>query len=373
MTDYEIRGFRPGDREAYLELYGTVFGASPTTEWFEWKYGDGNPYVDEPAVFVAVRGDGDGDLVGARSFFALRMAAGGQRRLALQPADAMVHPEHRRRGLFTEMTTAALDHYADGEPAFCFNFPNPKSLPGNLELGWEVVGEAPTHYRVQDPAALSDGLPSPISAGLRAAASAYYRVRTPDAPDALDLAVSRRDAPVESLAGLYRRAGGDGGGEDAAGDGACDRLHALRDETFYGWRLASPGRTYGTYVGERGGEAVAALVVGRDDRAGAPTVRIIDALAVGEPADRREALEALLASALADHRDAALVADRGGLPPAVRRRFGFRSDAAPPLSAVASASTMVARPVGDAGWTVAGRDLREPDNWRLTFAELDSA
>lgn len=369
MTDYEVRPYRPADREQYLDLYGTVFGASPSPEWFEWKYGADNPYVDEPAIYVAERVDGtaDGEIVGARSFFALRMAVDGERRLALQPSDAMVHPEHRRRGLFTEMTTEALAAYADREPAFCFNFPNPRSLPGNLELGWEVVGELPTHYRVHDPAALSEAVPSPVAAGLRAAASAYYRVRTPGLPRGTSPSVDRRQAPAGTLADLYRRA------PDAGEDDRRNGLHAVRDETFYEWRLASPGRTYDTYVAERDGEAVAALVVGRDSRAGASTVRVLDALAVGGTAARQEAYETLLSAALADHGDAALVAARGGLPRAVLRRFGFHSDAAPPLSAVASTTTMVARPIGDAGWRVAGRDLRELDSWRLTFAELDSA
>lgn len=386
MTDYEVRPFRPADREPYLDLYETVFGARPSAEWFEWKYGTGNPYVDEPPIFVAERtgggvgaeeraGDGDGaggypdgagghpdgDLVGARSFFALRTATGEATRLALQPSDAMVHPDHRRRGLFTETTTAALAHFADREPAFCFNFPNSRSLPGNLKLGWAVVDDLTTYYRVHDPAALAEAVPSPLAPLLRAAARIYNRFRTPTPPGGVDVTVHRRDVPAGTLAAIDRRARDD------------DRLHARRDETFYGWRFDKPGRAYETYVAERGGEPTAALVVGRDDRCGVPTARVLDAPAVGAPADRREARGALLAAMLDDHGDVALVAVRGGLPPALLRRHGFLPDTSLPLSPVTSTSTMVARPLGDADWTVDGRDLRDPDSWRLTFAELDSA
>lgn len=357
MTDDEIRPFRPADRASYLDLYGTVFGAAPDAEWFEWKYGSENPYVDEPAIFVAIR---DGDVVGARSFFALRMATGGTTRVALQPSDAMVHPDHRRRGLFSELTTAALDHYADREPEFCFNFPNPQSLPGNLKLGWTVVGELTTHYRVHDPAALSTAVPSLLEAPLRASAAAYYRFRTPAPAAALDVTVHRQEPPTETLSALYRRSQRDG-------------LHARRDESFYEWRLASPGRTYETYVAERGGEPTAALVIGRDARAGTSTTRVLDALAVGESATRRAAYRTLLATVLAAHDDATLVAVRGGIPVDVLRRFGFLPDTSLPLSLSSSTSTMVARPIGDAGWTVNGSDLRDPESWQLTFAELDSA
>ena len=358
MTDYEVRRFRPADREPYLDLYETVFGASPSTEWFEWKYGAGNPYVDEPPIFVA---EGDGDLVGARSFFALRMATGGTTRLALQPSDAMVHPDHRRRGLFSETTTAALAHFADREPAFCFNFPNPKSLPGNLKLGWEVVDGLTTYYRVHDPAALSEAVPSPLAPLLRAATGTYNRLRTPTPPADVDVTVHRKGVPAGTLADLARRAP------------EADGLHARRDEPFYEWRLDQPGREYETYVAAHGGDPAAALVVGRDDRGGTPTARVIDAPAAGDPADRRAARGALLAAVLDGHDDAALVAVRGGLPAGLLRRHGFLPDTSPPLSPVTSTSTMVARPIGDAGWTVDGDDLRDPDSWRLTFAELDSA
>lgn len=361
MTDYEIRRFQPADRESYLELYETVFGAAPSARWFEWKYGDGNPYVDEPAIFVALRA---GDLVGARSFFALRMTTGETTRLALQPSDAMVHPDHRRRGVFSDLTTAALSHYADRDPAFCFNFPNPKSLAGNLNLGWEVVEDVPTYYRVHDPGATADAGPEPLASALRSAASAYYGFRSPEASAGASVTVRRREeTPAKTLADLASR----------SRDDEEDAISAHRDETFYGWRFESPGRSYETFIADRGGESVAALVVGRDTRSGVLTARVVDAVAVGEPADRRETYVALLRSALDANRDAAIVAVRGGLPADVLRRFGFLPDSSPLLSPVASTSTMVARPIGDAGWSVDGRDLREPDNWRLTFAELDSA
>ena len=361
MTDYEIREFRPDDRDGFLDLYETVFDADRDTAWFEWKYGADNPHFDGTPIYVA---DHDGEVVGARPFFALRMAAGETAHLALQPSDTMVHPDHRRQGLFTRMTTTAVEQYAGSEARFCFNFPNPNSRPGYMKLDWEIAAEPSTHYRLHDPAALADGLPSLAADALEAAASAYYRFRTPEAPTEARLSVRQpRDDPVETLADLYRRSTA----------GSDDPIHAVRDETFYEWRLAAPTRTYETYVAERDGEAVAALVVGRESRAGAPTVRVLDALAVGDAGARRAAYTALLSAMLADHRDTALVAVRGGLPEPVLRRFGFHSDASPPLSAVASTSMMVTRPIGDAGWTVGGRDLREPDSWRLTFAELDSA
>lgn len=356
MTADQVRPYRPSDRSAYLRLYETVFGTERSVDWFDWKYGS-NPYVDEPAIVVAYR---EGDLVGARSFLALPMETGGGRLLALQPADAMVHPEHRREGLFSAMTETALTYYADRDPAFCFNFPNPKSLPGNLELGWETVDELCTYYRIQRPGALLDGAPRPLEAALSAATTAYNGIRSPSTGTS-ELTVRRHAEPPPATL------------ETLADRTAFDGIRAARDGRFYRWRLSAPGPTYETYLARRAGTAVAALVVGHGSRNDVEVVRVLDALAVGDSGARTDAYETLLASLLSDRSDVPLVAVRGGLPTGLLRRAGFVPDTSWPLRAFARPTTLVARPVGDTDWTVHGRGLLDPENWGLSFIELDSS
>ncbi|MFC6726753.1 GNAT family N-acetyltransferase, partial [Halobium palmae] len=77
---YSVRGYEPGDREAFLTLYADVFGKERDATWFDWRY-DG-PYVSQVAMTVAERA---GELVGALPFIGFRLRAGGDTVLALQP------------------------------------------------------------------------------------------------------------------------------------------------------------------------------------------------------------------------------------------------------------------------------------------------
>lgn len=148
--DYTIREYRPEDRNELLSLHRETFGRPAfDEEWFAWKY-ENNPYTDSVPIVIAEHA---GSIVGVRAFFAMAMCAGGDVRLALQPCDTMVQEDHRGRGLFTRMTEYAIKRYTDDEPAFFFNFPNEKSGPGNLKLGWRTVG-LPTHIRIQRPVAI---------------------------------------------------------------------------------------------------------------------------------------------------------------------------------------------------------------------------
>ncbi|MGM0606680.1 MAG: GNAT family N-acetyltransferase, partial [Halobacteriota archaeon] len=143
-TEYTIRPFEDRDRKGFFRLFEHTFGQKKSDEWFEWKYVD-NPYVDHVPMYVA---ELEGELVGARPFFALPIAREGWIGLALQPGDTMVHADHRGQGLFTRMTEAALETYVDSDVDLIFNFPNAKSGPGYRKMGWEVVDRIREFIRV---------------------------------------------------------------------------------------------------------------------------------------------------------------------------------------------------------------------------------
>lgn len=356
---YTVRPFDPDDVDALLDLYRDVFGGDPDREWFAWKYGE-NPYADGPPVVVA---DRDGALVGARPFFALPMRVAGEERLALQPADAMVHPDHRRRGLFTRMTERAIDRYR-GEAAFFFNFPNPNSLPGNRKLGWEVVQDVPTCYRIQDPGALvgsaGDGR-SALAAVLSAGARAYLRAREALAPDPAGITVSRHEAvPADRLAALYRERPPDG-------------IHAARDAEFFEWRFGAAPGSYVTYVAERDGRPRAATIVGDGTHGDAPVAQLVEVLPLVTD-DRTDAVVALLRAVLRDREDrAAVLAPAGPLPEGALAALGFHRRSGL-LARFTDPTAHVVRTLeaDDPSQTVAGLDVRDPDNWHISFAEIDN-
>lgn len=354
---YLIRPFDDGDVEAFLALHSRVFDPDYGREWFDWKYRN-PPYLDHVPIVVAER---DGELTGARPFFALELQVNGEPTLTLQPADTMVHPDHRRKGLFTRMTERALERYRDGEPAFFFNFPNDRSRPGYLKLGWKRVGEVPTYYRVQDPAALTgddaSGWKTLATRVARPLFAGYNRLVDARSRPPPGIRVVGHDAPPPGTFATLGDRGADVG------------IHVHRDERFYRWRFGTPAWDYVAYVARAGGDLLAGMVVGRSRDGSVAKVTDVAPL---PPAVPEDALRSLLARAVRDHAEFPVVA----APPALTRRAaagaGFHSDGRPPLSAVATRTSHVVRAFDD-DWTHNGADLTDPDNWRMTFSERDTS
>jgi GNAT superfamily N-acetyltransferase len=360
---YEIRRYDPADENGVLALDELVWNRDRGADWFAWKYAE-NPYLDHVPVFVAER---DGEIVGARPFMAFRLRAGTETALALQPADTMVHPDHRRQGLFTRMTDRAIEYYAEREPAFFFNFPNEQSYPGYLKLGWRRVGRRTTFYRVQRPGAFavsSGALGRTVERAVAPLARTCYDVCDRTARASRRFTVERhRGVPADLLASLYERR-------------VPDELHALRNAEFYRWRFGGPMWDRRTYVAARGGERVAALVVrSRTTRAGINVVQLAEL----EPSCGgpwwRDASARLFEAAVGEHADADLLSVAvGGLTRRFLARRGFLADDRPPLASLTkSRSTLVVRPTSEFGeWSLNGRDLTRRDSWQLSFAERDT-
>ncbi|WP_255198800.1 GNAT family N-acetyltransferase [Halorarius litoreus] len=365
---YTVRLFEPDDRESYLELYHTVFGGDGA-EWFDWKYGS-NPYVESVPTVVAVS---EGRVVGAKSGMAFQVGRGDETMLAIQPCDTMVHPEFRRRGLYSEMTEYMKSVFADGEPALFFNFPNEATLAGSLKHGWRVVGEVPAHYRIQDPTAfLTDGRRSArleaavrsttaaarsVTAAVRGATRATRRFLT-GGKSPRGISVERHETiPVEALAALYART-------------VPETYHVVRDETFYRWRFGNPRWTYTTYTASRDGRIEAAAIVGQ--RLGdlpRDVVLLTDVLPLAPGWAASDVYEPLLARIVTDYRDAdAIVAPNAALPPAIRRQFGFRANDVFPLSRMTSPAVLVAYSLSEA----VGDDCFEKANWTVEFSDMDT-
>jgi|AntDeeMinimDraft_5_1070356.scaffolds.fasta_scaffold01143_10 GNAT superfamily N-acetyltransferase len=358
-TEYAIREFESGDVEAFLDLHSATFDPDYGPEWFAWKY-QHNPYVDHVPIIVAER---DGVLVGARPFFALDVAVDGERALALQPGDTMVHPDHRRQGLFTRMTETAIEKYSAGEPAFFFNFPNHQSGPGYLKLGWETVGEETTYYRIQNPNALgldeSTAWKSVASTAAGPVLAGYNRLSNVRTRSPEGVTVRRHESvPTETMA-------------DLAASESTNGIHVWRDERFYDWRFDTPAWDYSAYVAERGDEPVAGMVVGTSVESGLRTTKVTDVVPTpdGEATDEQDAL---LHRLIRDYADSDVLAAPSALSRSALGRAGFRSDDRPPLGSVANPTTHVVRSLtGD--WTHNGVEITDPSNWRLTFSEQDTS
>ncbi|WP_266077133.1 GNAT family N-acetyltransferase [Haladaptatus caseinilyticus] len=362
-NEYTVRWYDESDLSGFLSLDNAVFRRHRNERWFRWKYVD-NPYVDHVPVFVV---ENDGKIVGARPFLAFQMRVGSETTLALQPADTMVHPEHRRQGLFTRMTRHAIDYYEDGEPAFFFNFPNQRSRPGYLKLGWQIVGERETYYRIHDPSALfasEKGVHSNLLDLSRPLASGLHGIRRSGTKRSGSYSITRHVGIRESvLTDLYR-------------GNPPGTVHALRDETFYQWRFASPAWERTTYVATRNDEPVAGVVVRtRTTSDGVTVTQLADIVPLVRSEARNRALSRLFERIIDDYADSDLLSvAKGNIPHELLTQFGFVGDTTPPLSWFSNFDCrLVALPLNCDGWSVGGKRLSQRSNWYVGFGERDTA
>lgn len=363
---YTFRRYEPGDAAGFLDLFERIWGERRSEEWVRWRF-EANPYLDHVPMFVAESG---GSIVGTRPFLAFRMAVGDGTALALLTVDTMVHPDHRRRGLFTTTTERALDYYADREPAFVFNQPNADSRPGYRNLGFRELDPMRTYYRVQRPSAFGDRLGVPgATAASRVAdglVTGYHRLRDGRRWRTDDVTVRcRADVATDDLTTLHRRAVPPG-------------ITAHRDEAFYDWRYASPAWSRRTYVAARNGERIAGVLARtRTTAEGVRVTQVADVVPLRGDGGWKRGLAACVERVLADATDADVVsAPARAFPADLASSYGFLGDDGLPLSSVAATDEALcvrSLRTGEGAWRVNGVSLCDPTNWQLTFAERDTA
>lgn len=366
-VDYEVRRLRADDVDAFFDLLDSVAGRDLGREWFRWKFEE-NPYVYHVPVFVAERVGGDEDasghtdseLVAAQPFFVLELSVAGHRHLAMQPCEALVRPDHHGRGLRSRLNDAAVRTYREDTARFVFDFVDEPAGAGYQRLGWERVGDVAAYCRVQDPNIPRE--PTPSGWASRAVQALRTRLGTSGRLSDRRLHIPRdvtvevhESVPAGTLASIEY-------------DTRRTTIHAHRDRRYYGWRFDDPTQSYTTYVAERRGEPVAAVVVAAAGEDG--TAAELTEITPYPREDPHGALEALLRRIVEEHADEPLLAAPAALPKGLAARAGFRPDDRLQLTERASRRTQVVRELGH-GLDVAGVDVADPGNWAVTFADRD--
>lgn len=141
----QIRPYRDQDEPEVLALLVAALGQGPaghrSAEFFRWKHLE-SPF-GRSLMLVC---EADGRIVGLRAFLRWRFDVDGQPVRAVRPVDTATHPDHRGRGIFSQLTLAALEVLGE-EADVVFNTPNEKSLPGYLKMGWRPAGRVPVWVR----------------------------------------------------------------------------------------------------------------------------------------------------------------------------------------------------------------------------------
>jgi GNAT superfamily N-acetyltransferase len=337
--DIAIREMRDDDVPAVVDLLNASLGPAPggvdRRALFEWKH-LGNPFGRSLALVAETS---DGAIAGLRSFLRWRFAApdGGEVH-AVRAVDTATSPAVQRRGIFSRLTTEALERCARDGVDLVFNTPNEKSLPGYLKMGWTEVTRWPMRVRVRRPLPLIRAVVTrKMSSGPNVAPPAG----SPLVPAAEALAMPEVARLVESSA---RPQG---------------HLVTPRSMLYLRWRYATGPMPYHVLFG---GDPVGAVAVVRLRTRG-PAREAVVTEVLAAP-DSRGLLGPLLrdvpAAAGADH--AVLHAGNGWA-------FGAAAEEARYRSTTRAAMTFTVRPVStppDRGW-----DPLDPASWSLTLGDLE--
>jgi GNAT superfamily N-acetyltransferase len=163
-ADLVVRPAGAGDRDAIVALLAVSLGREADDPRFErlfaWKHED-NAFGRSP-MWVAVDGE---RLAGFRALMRWRFERDGEPVTAVRAVDTATHPDYQGRGIFTTLTTHAIDTLRGEGVAFVFNTPNDKSRPGYLKMGWRVVGRIPVTVRPRSPAGAVRIVRSRVPAG----------------------------------------------------------------------------------------------------------------------------------------------------------------------------------------------------------------
>ncbi len=143
----EIRRYQPEDFGGLLGLVQACYGkrAEPP-EWWKWRHFEHNP--EATTIWLACDGS---RIVGMRPMSSFDYSLGGTPLRGALFSAVMVHPEWRRRGVFTRLVKeASLDAWKKG-CAFATTMPNDKSYLAFKKLGWTDPGDRVLMMRVQLP------------------------------------------------------------------------------------------------------------------------------------------------------------------------------------------------------------------------------
>lgn len=331
--DYEIRAYADDDEPKVLQLLSHTMGGGPTgqrsVEFFRWKHQQ-NPFGPSLALLA----EHEGEIVGFRTFLRWRFLGEGQRLEAVRPVDTATHPDHQGRGIFSRLTSAAVDLAAQSS-ALVFNTPNTASMPGYLKLGWRTVGRVPLSIRPVRPVAFVTGVRS------------VTRGEPLGPPPRSPLPLAREVLGDEDgLATLLAEAGADA------------RLATDRSPEYLRWRYAeAPDLDYRGVEIRNGGEVIG-VAIGRPRRRG-PLAEFTLSEVLVRKGDRRTATRLLraVAGSGCDHVTAHLTP--GTVLPFAGLGAGY-------LRAPRQGIALVARPLGDVR-----PDPAQLESWRLSLGDLE--
>jgi hypothetical protein len=208
-----------------------------------------------------------------------------------------------------------------------------------------------THFRFNDPSAVAGTIHDWLGMACKPLSASRIHLTILDTRTPTDetIRVNRfTDVPAARLQKVYRQ-------------GVPEKLHVVRDESYYRWRLDDPHREWEVYVATQNGSDLGAVITSQWDATDYTHLKIEDAVFVAEHAD--DVMPALLSRVITDNGGYAVVSVPDGvLPRRLLRRRTFVATDWPLFRTLYERAftslTLFANPVADIG-----ADVTDPDRW----------
>lgn len=274
---YEILHYCPAFKPEILELQKYLWGSTTAAHaaYLKWKYDD-NPYMENTVIAVALHKN---KVVGMRGMMGAKWQVGDPSQTFICPcaADVVIHPDHRNRGLFKEMSLVTLQKLAEIGYLYAFNLSAGKITYMNcLSMGFRGIGSLEVVHRDKKqrttlrnigkfirkipPIARMAGQTSFASLDKRSQQQ-KYKVRTNISCERIP-----RSEAMEKLISRIRKDG---------------RIQHVRDKGYFSWRFQNPLSQYRfLYWGESQLEGYLVLQTSLNQNSG--VVNIVDWEATSE-------------------------------------------------------------------------------------------
>jgi len=138
INNINIRDYSKDDKASIISLLGYLlngFSESERMELFEWRY-ERNPYQNKPLIFLAFSGD---ILVGFRAYLIQYFIISDKKITVISPADTIIHPEYRRRGIISMLNKHSLEkiNLEHSDNGILLNTTTSKNaMPTYLKFDW---------------------------------------------------------------------------------------------------------------------------------------------------------------------------------------------------------------------------------------------
>ncbi len=136
-NEIKVNFYQEGDEEKILQLFATGFGKKRSLEHWNWKFKN-NPYF-RPISVLSWEAT-ENQLVGQYTVMPTNLNFYGEKFLACQSLDTIVHQNFRKFGIFESGAKKCFEFLEQEKFVCVYGFPNSNSYPGFIKkLGWKEI------------------------------------------------------------------------------------------------------------------------------------------------------------------------------------------------------------------------------------------